>query len=158
MCQELWLADVQFLRYGAWQTDSQMDGQKKSHIEVGAPPNIHCLDMILAFSNLATIPSSFDSFKKSWLIWGLKRSEDLRHLKFDIFFTKSNNGGYNEKSQWLFAIKLSPKNFWIQPYCTYHISTCKYAFTLGTKINRIKLEIFSLDTDSQDWNFFPRHG
>ena len=32
--QKLWLDDVRFLRYGAWQTD----GQKKWHIEVGALP------------------------------------------------------------------------------------------------------------------------
>ena len=39
--QKLWLY-VQFLRYGAQQTDEQMDGQtdgqKKWHTEVGAPP------------------------------------------------------------------------------------------------------------------------
>ena len=36
---KLWLDDVWFLRYGAQQKDGQMDGQKKWHIEVGAPPN-----------------------------------------------------------------------------------------------------------------------
>ena len=34
MYQKLWLDDVQFLRYGARQTD----GRKKWHIEVGVPP------------------------------------------------------------------------------------------------------------------------
>ena len=35
MCnKKLWLDDVRFLRYGGW----QVDGQKKWHIEVGAPP------------------------------------------------------------------------------------------------------------------------
>ena len=36
--QKLWLDDVQFLRYGARQTDRWMDRQKKWHIEVAAPP------------------------------------------------------------------------------------------------------------------------
>ena len=36
--QELWLHDARFLRYGAIQTDGQMEGWKKSHIEVDAPP------------------------------------------------------------------------------------------------------------------------
>ena len=42
MYQKLWSDDVQFLQYGAQQTDGQMDGQtdsqKKWYIEVGAPP------------------------------------------------------------------------------------------------------------------------
>ena len=33
---------VWFLRYGAQQTDRQMDGQKKCHIEVGTPPKNWC--------------------------------------------------------------------------------------------------------------------
>ena len=35
---KLWSHDVWFLKYGAWQTDGQMDGQKKWHIGVLAPP------------------------------------------------------------------------------------------------------------------------
>ena len=35
--QKLWLDDVRFLRYGAWQTDGQTEGQKKWYIEVGCP-------------------------------------------------------------------------------------------------------------------------
>ena len=36
--QKLWLDDVMFLRYCGRQMDGQMDGQKKWHIEVCAPP------------------------------------------------------------------------------------------------------------------------
>ena len=35
---KLWSHDVWFLKYGAWQTDGQMDGQEKWHIGVVAPP------------------------------------------------------------------------------------------------------------------------
>ena len=38
MYQKLSLNDIQFLRYGAWQTDGQTDEQKKRHIEVDAAP------------------------------------------------------------------------------------------------------------------------
>ena len=34
MYQKLWLDDVRFLRYGGW----QVDGWKKWHIEMDAPP------------------------------------------------------------------------------------------------------------------------
>ena len=36
--QRWWLDDVWFLGYGMQQTDAWTDGQKKWHIEVGAPP------------------------------------------------------------------------------------------------------------------------
>ena len=36
MYQKLWLDDVRFLRYGGW----EVDGWKKWHIEMGAPPKI----------------------------------------------------------------------------------------------------------------------
>ena len=36
--QKLWWDDVWFLRYGTWWTEGQTNGQKKWHIEVGAPP------------------------------------------------------------------------------------------------------------------------
>ena len=43
--QKLWWDDVQFLRYGAQWMDRWTDGQKKGHIEVGAPPKkIMCND------------------------------------------------------------------------------------------------------------------
>ena len=37
--QKLWSDDIRFLRYGGRWTDGKMDGRKKWHIEVRAPPN-----------------------------------------------------------------------------------------------------------------------
>ena len=44
---KLWLDNIQFLGYGAWQTDRQTDGWKKWHIEVSAPPKNNISQNIL---------------------------------------------------------------------------------------------------------------
>ena len=40
--QKLWLDEVRFLRYGAWQTDGETDVQKKWHIEVANAACCQC--------------------------------------------------------------------------------------------------------------------
>ena len=92
--QKLWSDDVQFLRYGA----QRMDGLKKWHIEVGAPPkNGQIIRLRLHFK----YQSNENVFCSS--IWKITENKDfyktLRTLKTNTQVLTKINSWYEEGSE-----------------------------------------------------------